>query len=69
MPWDPSGGNWEEPLNVNWLGVMIGVLIVLGMVVLGFLFLKDPKMIIMMAIVGVIIAIVVYATFFTDLII
>jgi len=71
MPWDPEGGNWEgtngEPIEINWLGALISVLIVVGMILAGFLIFKQPRMIIIMGIAGIIIAILTYAVFFTDL--
>jgi len=70
MPWDPSGGNWETQtgeLKINWLGVLIAFLIVIGMILIGFFFFKQPKMIIIMALAGIILAVLVYVFFFTNM--
>jgi len=68
-PWDPSGGNWEEinELKINWIGVLISFLIFLGFILIGFIVFKEPKIIMIMAIGGLIVAILVYAFFFTNI--
>jgi len=68
-PWDPSGGNWETPgLVVDWVGVFIAVLITLGMTVIGFLFFKTPRMIMLFFVVGLSFALIVYAVFYAGFI-
>lgn len=70
-PWTPSGGNWENaelPMDVDWTGVLIGVLIVAGMALVGFYVFKQPRMIMVMILAGVIIAVLQYVVFFTDMI-
>lgn len=66
--WIPDG-NWPDGgVDVNWLGVFFCILITLGMAMLGFLlFSKEPRWIVFMALVGLVIGIVVYALFFTTL--
>ena len=70
LPWDPSGGNWEdtgEGIEIDGLGVLIGILIVLGFALLGFFVFKDPWIIAVLVIIGIIVAVLVYAVFFTDI--
>lgn len=71
MPWDVEGGFWEEPdtppIEINWIGVLVAFLIVIGMILVGLFVFKQPKMMIIMGVAGFIIAILVYAIFFTEM--
>ncbi len=71
MPWDPSGGSWEittgGELIIDWLGVLIMIFIIAGMALIGLFVFKEPKIIVIMTIAGIVIAVLVYAFFFTTL--
>jgi len=68
-PWDPAGGNWED-LDVDWLGLLISFFIVLGFIFIAYVtpLGKTPQMKAALIILGIIIAVVQYAYFFTDII-
>lgn len=70
FPWDPEGGNWGDAgeLEVNWWGVLAVFLIVIGCALFGFYYFKSPKFVIIMILVGIIIGVLVYVIFFTDMI-
>lgn len=70
MPWDPRGGSWEDTgqeLEINWMGVLVASLIIISMILVGLFVFKEPKMIAIMGVAGTIIAILVYALFFTEI--
>ena len=74
MPWDPEGGNWEnindpEPLIVDWIGVAIAFFIILAFFLLGFLYFGDMKMTVVTTVAGIVVAVLVYLIFFTNLIV
>lgn len=67
LPWDPAGGNWEQ-LNIDWLGVLIGFFIILGFIAIAVITPIAKPMKYGLIILGIVIAVLQYAYFFSDII-
>lgn len=69
LPWDPGGGNWEAApgIIINWIGVLVAAIIIGMFVVAGLKMPGRKENKIIVAVIGMIVAVVVYAYYFTSI--
>jgi len=69
LPWDPAGGNWEQLININWIGVFIAFLVFLVCVFVAYVtpIGKSKPVKYAIVILGGITSIMIYVFMFTNL--
>jgi len=71
LPWDPGGGNWEvipeSGIIVNWIGLLVALLIIVMFAIAGLKMPGNMYNKIIVGLVGVIVAVIIYAWFFTNI--
>jgi len=63
-PWEPTGNWGATGISVDWWGIALCIFIIVALAIVGFLFFKDPRIMFIFIIIGIVISIIIYVMFF-----